>query len=129
MSRATTRQIDGEKLRYEMNRRDLKLANVSIELGHKSDYMTGIIKSGKLTDATAVMLERLYNIRMEDIRIPAYETPEQIPGQTAFDLNTNQISEKKLEQIIYSALMRAYDDIKRGDGNNDGTEDQSDRIA
>lgn len=129
MSRAITRPIDGEKLRYEMNRRDLKLANVSIELGHKSDYMAGIIKSGKLTDATAVMLERLYNIRMEDIRVPAYETPEQIPGQTAFDLNANQISEKKLEQIIYNALMRAYNDIQRGDENNDGTEDQSDRIA
>ena len=53
MSRAITRNIDGEKLRMELNRRDLRLAIVSDELGHNPDYMAGIIKTGKIRFSAA----------------------------------------------------------------------------
>ena len=121
MSRAITRKIDGERLRLELNMRNLKLNVVSDELGHNPDYMTGIIKTGKMTEATAKMLERLYNIQLKDIEIPdsRLETPEQVPGQMKFG-DPAPINYSKLQEVIYAAVMKAMKDAKE---ENDGTED------
>lgn len=121
MSRAITRIIDGEKLRFELNKRDLRLGTVSEELGHKSDYMAGIIKTGKMTEATAKMLDRFYNIQLKDILAPTeLETPEQVPGQMAF--GQTGINYKNLQDVIYNAVLQAIKDSRK-EPKKDGTED------
>lgn len=115
MSRAITRNIDGEKLRMELNRRDLRLAIVSDELGHNPDYMAGIIKTGKMTEATARMLEKLYNIQLKDILAPQeLETPEQVPGQITFG-QAPMINYSVLQDIIYAAVRNALKDAKEAE--------------
>lgn len=122
MSRAITRNIDGEKLRLELNKRDLRLGTVSEELGHNSDYMTGIIKTGKMTEATAKMLERFYNIQLKDILAPQeLETPEQVPGQIAFG-QAAPINYATLQDTIYSAVLQAIKDARK-EWKKDGAKD------
>ena len=137
MPKTNTQPIDAEKLRNEIQRRGMTLVDISRKLGHTGSYMNQIIKYGSMTRSTILQIESMFNIKYEAIKpdepLPAnpkkMETPELLlGGQMIF--NPNQITADKLFAIIYSATKKAIEDAnKRGDGNNDGTEDQSDRIA
>lgn len=121
MSRAITRKIDGERFRMELNRRNLSMQIVSVELGHNSDYIAGIIKTGKMTEATAKMLEKFYSIQLKDILAAdgQLETPEQVPGQLKFG-DPAPLNYARLQEAIYEAVLSALRDA--GKEAEDGTE-------
>ena len=110
MSRAITKKIDGERLRLELNRRDLRMPVGSVGLGHSSEYIAGVIKSGRMTEATGKMLEKLYNIPVKDLEVPEEGAKEKsLPGQLSF--GSGQINYDKLFEVVKEAVKEA---VKEG---------------
>lgn len=58
--------VDNEKLHKEIERRGLKITQMSREMGYGKSTLGEAARSGKMKYTQALLLERLYNIKPEE---------------------------------------------------------------
>lgn len=128
MPRKTSFPIDPEKLRKEIEKRNMPLREVSYEVGASADYMSGVLKTGRISPQVAELMKLKFNLPYEDYKPEqtaprALETPERVNGQMQFQPQIT-IDYKQLYMIIYAAAKNALKDANKEDEEaKDGTED------
>ena len=95
-------QIDREKLYEALKKRGLRNTAVCADLGMSGSYLANCAHRGKITETSAVLLERLYNIKREEYQLVQEEPviPAKTPDVAALDYD-------KLYQTIYAAVYHA----------------------
>lgn len=100
-------KIDGQKLKAEIKRRGLTEKEISLELGWSQSYITDAIQRGMLRDSAILMLDKLYNIKIDDF--VAEIEPEGVTEVSEPDVDSRspQIDADKLYDVIYRAVYSA----------------------
>lgn len=62
-------KIDGEKLKNALKKRGLTAKEVSESIGKNSNYITGCVCTGAISDAAMQLIEIKYQIPREEIKI------------------------------------------------------------
>lgn len=98
-------KIDKDRLYAELRKRGVKTTDASREFGFNPSYIANCADRGRVTNTTALLLERFYGIKRE-----AYEVAESVeaPAETAQPENGGGIDYDKLYQTIYTATYHAY---------------------
>ena len=104
--------INPEKLIEELKKRGLTHNRVSEELGYNRNYITGVLKAGRMGRGARKTLEVLYNIKPEDIA-PEKEHAEE-PQEPAEGLQGTFTEEfwgrlyKTMYAAVYEAVRKAW---------------------
>ena len=88
-------KFNGEKLRTELKKRDVNLAEASLAIGHSSNYLCVVIKKNEAEEHVFHLLEAKFNIRREDI---SDEPPKQEP-------------KNDIEEMVYRGVLRALREV------------------
>ena len=118
MSRAKMNEINGEKLREAIHKRGITCKMASREMGRSDLYLTQACYTGRLSEASAVLLESLYNIKREEyqtampVEIPAAETVDAGCLAAKIEELTNEVKAWKAVQskVLYTAAKSAIID-------------------
>lgn len=100
-------EIDGGKLKELVGRRGWTLSGASEQMGMNETYLNGVIREGKISIPSSLLIDRMLNIPLEE-----YE--QKGPEQLEFDLG-DETGEKavfpftleELEEAIFRATERA----------------------
>lgn len=107
-------EIDGAKLRAEIEKRNLSFTGLSKEIGHSHGYIGTVIARQVISPSTVKLLKTLYNIDLDSYKI---QKPEPIPEQLSFidELKKSEplIDYDRLWKVIYTAVFEA---IKKARG-------------
>lgn len=103
MSKGVAVVINGEKLRKEFEARKLKMSYVSEECGFEKSYFSKCARENKIGKPAIALLDRLYNIRLDDYDVEDETRIETINTEPVL---TEEVS-KVLHDIIYSAVYEA----------------------
>ena len=101
-------KIDGNKLTREIEKRGLIGRAMSVEMGYAASYISCCTNRGHMSTSGLKMLEKLYDIRPDEI-MPDKE-PETIPEpeqMTIPEPPADPINYERLGQVIYQAVYEA----------------------
>lgn len=90
MSRTSLLQINGEKLKKELDDRNLSAPKVSIEIGYNDGYMAKCIRDNCIPKSVQQLLELKYDIKSEDIK---FEKKKLVPTKSAEAMEQNNNAE------------------------------------
>ena len=101
-------EIDGGRLKELVAKRGWTLSGASEQMGMNETYLNGVIREGKISIPSSLLIDRMLNIPLEE-----YE--QKGPEQLEFDLGDGT-SEKaalpftieELEEAIFRAAERAF---------------------
>lgn len=94
-------KVDKGRLYAELVKRGVKAADVSREFGFNPNYIANSANLGRVTNATVLLLDRVYGIKRE-----AYEASE-APAEVKEAAESDGIDYDKLYQTIYAAVYHA----------------------
>ena len=104
--------IDGEKLRKELEKRNLKQADVAREIGINGSTMSKSINEGYLQPYTMKLLTLCYDIKLEDI-LPNKKEEDPVVKETpevTIDIRDQELQWdlflKKLDAVVEDAVYR-----------------------
>ena len=105
--------IDEEKLRKEITRRGMTLAEASKAIGRGCSYLNHHLSNGHTNMPTIMILEKIFNLPYDayklDIPEPEPVQPEEsekeLPGQMVFQLPN--MNKNDLWKLIYTAVYEA----------------------
>lgn len=97
-----TYKIDAEKLKAELNKRGLTQKQASTELGFSKNFISNFVNRGEIKKPWATLLEKSYNIRLEDYVIEEKET---VVANAAIDYNELY---KTIRSAVYEAVKKAW---------------------
>lgn len=111
MSRKRMQEIDSEKLLKALTTRGLSCGGVSRKLGHDSSYIKHCLNRGGIPLAEALVLESLYNIKLDDLKKEEVEEePAVIPDDKPKVYVTDEQWRKVI--IILTEMVRTLDSIE-----------------
>ena len=100
--------IDYNKLRKELKKRNISLSEASIALGHTASYInTCEGKHTQFKQAYLNILELNYSIKPEDILLKQEEPEEKVEKKQEVAAGFEWLTAESLYQIIYSATYNA----------------------
>lgn len=113
MAKLENYPIDCEKLKKELTRRGLTLAEASREIGRASSYLNHHTNEGYTNKSTIMILEKMFNLSYDAYKLEVpeqkpeqLETPEdQLKGQMTFQLPT--MTKDEFWKVIYTATYEA----------------------
>lgn len=95
--------VDNEKLHKEIERRGLKITQMSREMGYGKSTLGEAARSGKMKYTQALLLERLYNIKPEEYA----PTAESSGGAEVSQTNANELY-TTIYAAVYNAVKQAW---------------------
>ena len=104
---SSMKQIDGERLKKALLRRDLKVAETGLALGRSRGFLSNSVKNGWIHKATIQILDERYGIKLAEYEIP--EEPKEDPAK-------DTKSEDALEDIITAAVLKALEEFSENHG-------------
>lgn len=113
-TRSTTVRVDGDALRNELQKRNLKASEASKEMGFSSQYINNMIADAKrcgrgnivhISKAAVNLLFEMFNIRPESILYVEQKITPDVVEQK--DSGTITMDEDTLYRIIYAAVYAA----------------------
>lgn len=119
MKRKMMMEIDKVRLINEIGRRGMTMSEASREMGMSRTFLQMAANRGTISESTMVMLNKLWNIKYEDIRpIRQEEQQPAAPAAATPDLAFRMIEEAMyralvrygMEEKIYKAMKRALND-------------------
>lgn len=106
MSKMNMIKIDKDRLYAELRKRGVRTADVSREFGFNPSYIANCADRGRVTNTTALLLERIYGIKRE-----AYEAVDAPVEIAQPEIKSDGIDHDKLYQTIYTAVYHAYKQV------------------
>jgi plasmid maintenance system antidote protein VapI len=104
-------EIDSDKLRRAIVKRNLHVTKISVEMGRSPVFVTNIIQRGRMTPSVAILLEKMYDIQPHEYELvkpePDPETVEVVPANEAGEQNTPAIDYVQLYNVVYAAMLAA----------------------
>lgn len=98
--------IDPVKLQKAIDEKGLQKSQMSVDMGYSRNFLSHVMDRKKISFVGANLLKSLFNIPIEE-----YETidiaPEPEPEPQP-ELLESGIDYERLEQAIYSAIVRAF---------------------
>lgn len=104
--RNNNRKVDFDKLLVELRKRGIRATEASEAMGRSSSYLAGMRKNGHLPEATIIMLDKLWNIKYEDIK-PSETTTEK-PSEAKTEDAKITITHNELREIITESIKDAF---------------------
>lgn len=98
--------ICGESLRYEIERRGLKIDAVAKEIG-AGNLHNAISRDNSLPKPVIIALEATYGITLDDLKTQRGRTP--IANTTRNELVISEEQWQRLHDIMVSAITEAFD--------------------
>ena len=105
--RATTVYIDGERLRAELEKRQLKQTIVSCQIGYEASYLNKCITFNKIARPAINLLQINYGISFDDYKRIEEETKEPQMVEVVQQIGFSEEEQRILYKIIYSAVYEA----------------------
>lgn len=103
-------RIDGQKLRSEFIKRQLKLQDVALEVGVASSTLSYWCSNNYCGKSVMFALQSLYNINPEDVRLEETVALEPEESNVSQEIVAN-IDYDKLGEIIYKSCKRAFKEV------------------
>lgn len=105
--------INSDKLRKEISKRGLSTSEVSREIGHYSGYISDCInKSQAINEATAKMLQVLFNLPYEAYKADEPETATAIVPEIR---EVRSFDYDRLGEVIETAVYKAMSKALKGE--------------
>lgn len=106
-------QIDGERLKAELNSRGLTLTDAARAVGKSDGYLAKAGRYGSIQASVMMLLEKIYGITPESIApvYPAPDEPEQNPEPMRSALT--EADWDRLSRLIVDAILAA-DTLREG---------------
>ena len=116
-------EIDGERLMYELRKRNVLATQASLDMGHDKSFISSSINNGKMHNSDIALLQYMFGIKKEEI-IPVEVKKEEIipvgvknttiaPENCAYtysyELAVPNDFWEKLDSTIYNAVRRALE--------------------
>lgn len=98
-------QIDGARLKKAIDKRGVTIYEASIALEHSKNFLSNIIRSGRIHRSTVTSLASVYGINLAE-----YALIEEKPAEA----KTDELAE--LEEIIAKGVLRALEEFKEEHG-------------
>lgn len=95
--------IDPNKLRAELTMRNLKLRTACEAMGYSKQALNDVLKRGHIGKPMATMLDKLFNIKIDDYKL--YPEPEDAENEPI--LASDGLDYEKLYKTIYAAVYNA----------------------
>lgn len=109
MSRSTLKTIDGEKLREEFKRRNLRPSEASMELGFSQGIIAAGIRANKLNTVVINGLKLRYSIEPSSYVIQENTFPcNTAKEQSVFTEEVLQSLHKVIYSAVYEAVKKAW---------------------
>ena len=109
-------KIDGKKLKNALKKRGLTAKEVSESIGKSSNYITGCVCTGAISDAAMQLIEIKYHIPREEIKITEEEKLSNASPGFSLNLVVKQdrvrISIHQNGKEIYGAYARINGDTE-----------------
>ena len=104
MAKTKTLKIDGEKLKREIKKRGLNGREVGPLVGHSETWVAGCVHQGRISEAGAVLLEKILNLPRE-----AYELSNDAPQELAEPrpATIDDTTLRQLQTVIYRGVVDA----------------------
>ena len=107
-----TQKINADALSAELKKRDLTYAEVGRTIGHGSTYMKNALSNGRISDASIMLLQHLYNIDPDIYLLKEPEVTEEEPKPSIEVQSIPQTIEltwdsRKLYNLINNAVFNA----------------------
>ena len=94
-------KIDSDKMEHALQKRGLKKARVSREIGRTDSYISQICNKGEIAVATLKMLDVLYNIKADEIALDDNKAETN-------DKQYENTPNRELYDTIYKAITDAF---------------------
>lgn len=100
--------INGEKLRKEFAVRKLKMCHVSKECGFAKSYFSQCTRLGKIGKPAIALLDRMYNIRLDDYDVNVED------GTRTESINTEPVLTEEVSKALYDIIYSSvYEAVKK----------------
>ena len=90
-------KIDGQRLAKAIEKRNLKITHASKEMGFGSTYLTDCVARGCIPEYSMVLINKLFNITLEEIQPIVEKVVEQTKETPSTD--TTELNEKMDKMI------------------------------
>lgn len=103
-------EIDSEKFRKEIYKKNRNLQSMSFELGYSRSYLSVAVKSGKIPMSVVKTLDAVYGIPQERYEIKEEKDPiTEINGQE-YRIDENALYEL-IKKAVYEGMKKAWEEV------------------
>lgn len=116
--RTRTRQIeiDGQKLKREIEKRGLTAKQISEEIGYSSNAVSRYIRDNECAKSFLAVVEVKYNISLDDIKLDKKEEPvvqtetiKEVVKEVTVNIDYEKLAEI-IENAVYKAVSKAWNE-------------------
>lgn len=97
-------QVDGDKLKALLGAKGLKMAAVSRDMGHDSNYLSTATRKGAIRDHVAIYLRTVYGIEPEEYEAKEEHEPEPAPDPSGGEI-VSFVFSAEMENHVYTAAV------------------------